>query len=311
MPVGSELAQRIQQGLALELQSGSRWPEGPLSDCLSRSPGLRDSHIQAMRRIESGITFKDSIDEYLDEWRDVPDMLDVGKLAISHQILKSERSTAFFLKEESSTTVSPVMTAIRDSWLGQILRYANPGVPRRQVDECLKDISFITFNYDRLLELALYWFIRYGQDQPQDAAIQQLVSIPIKHAYGSLGALPFQGGLVPLGSEAPYDVQRGASSIRTFTEESESAHRAAIQEMLREADKVVFLGFGFHPRNIELMLPEYFRSGEVRLYGTSVGLPQRVSDLLDLDLGAAGTAIQLHQTECASLLSTLRDDLFG
>ncbi len=264
-----------------------------------------------MRQIESGITFKDSIDEFLDEWRDVPDMLTVGKLAISHQILTSERATPFFLKEENSGAIAPVMTAIRDSWLGLVLRYANPGAPRRQVNDCLRGISFITFNYDRLLERALYWFIRFGQNQPQDQAVQQYRFIPIKHAYGSLGGLPIPNdGVVPLGSEAPYDIQRGASSIRTFTEESESEHRAAIQELMREADKIVFLGFGFHPRNIELILPEYFRNSGVKLYGTSIGLRQRTKDLLDLDLNSAGTSIELHDKFCGPLIDELRDDLF-
>lgn len=311
MPVGIELARRIQRDLSGELQSGTRWPDGPISDSLSRSPGLGDSHVKAMRRIENGIIFKESIDEYLDEWRDTENMLEVGKRAICHQILVGERSTKFCLSQENNTTVSPAMIAIRESWLGQILRYANPGRPRRRVNECLNGISFITFNYDRLLEQALYWFIRFGQDQTDEMAKEQFATVPIKHVYGSIGELPVpSGGSIQLGSAAPYDIQKGASSIRTFTEEAQSEHRADLQNLMKHADKVVFLGFGFHRRNIELILPDYFENGEVGVYGTDIGLRQRAKEQVDLSFASAGTSVLFHNRQCGELISEIRDELF-
>ncbi len=311
MPVGSELALRIQQSVSSELNSGTRWPSGPISDAISRQlGGLGDNHVQALRRIESGITFKDSIDEFLDEWREMPHLVECGKYLISHEILKAEANTFYpsLLRQEQGSSLA--FRSIRDSWLGQIFRFANPSQRRRDVEGCLAGISFVTFNYDRLLEAAIYSFIRYGQNIDEENAVRILKSVPILHAYGSLGplALPGSSG-IEIGSNDPWAIIRGAQEIRTFTEEFVSEQRELINFELFHADRIVFLGFGFHRRNLDLILPASLANG-AHAIATGVGLRSGQTTEVLNRFAHLGKEIKIFPMPCSDLLDNQREVIF-
>ncbi len=125
MPFGTELANRIQTQLTSELLTSSQFPDGVISGIFSRMGGLGADHVAAMTRIAQGITFADSIDEFLDEWSDQTLVMEVGKVAIAHQILEAEARTKFPQAIQNSVTATSAMTEIHNSWLGQILRYSN------------------------------------------------------------------------------------------------------------------------------------------------------------------------------------------
>lgn len=312
MPVGSELALRIQQSISSELNSGTRWPSGPVSDSISRQiGGLNEAHIQALRRIEQGVTFKESIDEFIDEWKDVPHLSHCGKLAICNEILSAEAKTLYpeLLRQENGSHLS--FRSVRESWLGQIFRFANPGKRRRDVEECLDGISFITFNYDRLLEAALYSFIRYGQNIDDANAVRILKSIPILHAYGSLGdlALPDNPG-IELGSKELWCVERSAKGIRTFTEEIASEHRERMVFEISRSDRIVFLGFGFHRRNLDLIMPESI-SGNKHAIATGIGLRDGQLTEVKNRFARIGKEIKIFPMQCSELIDQQREVIFG
>jgi hypothetical protein len=312
MPVGSELALRIQQSLAGELNSGTGWPNGPISDAISRQlGGVTDQHILAMRRIERGITFKESIDEFIDEWQDVPRLVECGKLAICHEILKAEANTLYpgLLRDEHGSSIA--FRSIRDSWLGQIFRFANPKARRRDVKQCLEGISFITFNYDRCLEAALYSFIRHGQNIDEAEAVELFQSVPVIHAYGSLGMISVPGvsGL-EIGSTEPWSISRGASSIRTFTEEFKSENKEEMSFHLFHADRIVFLGFGFHQRNLDLILPKSL-SSRSHVLATGVGLRPEQRDEIQKRMFHLGKEIKIFPVQCSELVDAHRQTIFG
>lgn len=73
-------------------------------------------------------------------------------------------------------------------------------------------------------------------------------AIPIIHVYGSLGAL----GEVPI-EEKPmrHVVTQAVKSLRIISESSEDTEH--IQERIRNASTVCFLGFGFHPENTKIL----------------------------------------------------------
>ena len=89
MPVGSELAVAIEDLVSRDLSEG----QGPVSSALSKSGGYTEAHKAAMVRIRDGIQSKDSIDDFLSEWDDIPDIGRVAKLAIAHVILNAERQS--------------------------------------------------------------------------------------------------------------------------------------------------------------------------------------------------------------------------
>jgi hypothetical protein len=88
-----------------------------------------------------------SIDKFL---RNRLEYIDIGKLAIAINILKSESNTVF----------STINNINNDNWLKYLMnRLENPS---EQLENGA--ISFITFNYDRLLEQFLFntFYYDYG-----------------------------------------------------------------------------------------------------------------------------------------------------
>lgn len=66
-------------------------------------------------------------------------------------------------------------------------------------------------------------------------------------------------------------MQTAAEKIKTFTEQVEDeALQRGIGDSIREADRIVFLGFGYHRQNIELL--KSVGKKNVQILGTSLGM---------------------------------------
>ncbi len=308
MPIGAELANRIQSQILTELRTEGRFSEGPISSVFASYGGLGSEQMQAMSRIEQGIIYRDSIDEFLDEWSDMPEMLRVGKTAIAFQILEAESRTRLCNGLSDSALAVTAMAEIRDSWLGQILRYANLHARRRDVRECLANIGFITFNYDRCLETALYLFCRFGQGLDHDSAKDVVESIPIIHAYGSLGSI-FESSddHVPFGMCESWYINRSAGKIRTFTEEKDDEHSWLVRRTVNMSEKIVFLGFGYHPQNLELLFPITLENRPV--YGTAYKMRPRQVNAAMTFFRKRDASWSHFDCECNVLLDSQRENL--
>jgi hypothetical protein len=119
-------------------------------------------------------------------------------------------------------------------------------------------VRFVTFNYDRSLEyfLAHAWRVKYNPDQVIDpSALRQLFI----HLHGQLGFLSEVGGTGPIvrygGSSdgiTDGDVLEASRSIKIVSEpHPDEPQFLEARRLIGEADRVVFLGFGFAPRNVE------------------------------------------------------------
>jgi len=88
------------------------------------------------------------------------------------------------------------------------------------------------------------------------------------HVYGVLGD-PWEGSK-PFGTQNAH-LASIATELRTYHEEFDNAeHERKIRELLGTAEKVIFLGFGFHPNNLQLLFPNY-EFHDTQLWGTSMG----------------------------------------
>lgn len=123
----------------------------------------------------------------------------------------------------------------------------------------LKKISFIIFNYDRCVEHFLFYSLQNYYGISDRAAVDYLGDLKIYHPYGTVGDLPWQDGqgATSFGQNvAGRELLSRAAQIRTFIEQTEDQVAVAeIRELLSEANIVVFLGFAFHPLNMELICP--------------------------------------------------------
>lgn len=165
---------------------------------------------------------------------------EVGKHAIVRALLPMEDASRLLESDPD------------DHWY----RYLVNVMPNRW-DE-LKDcaISFVTFNYDRSLELFLVktWVHRFGVTEYE--AFQMLKHFEIVHVYGSLGSIePNTPNYVPYGGENQVDwyLHSASKSLRVIPEDrvETNAEFERAKALIDRADILCILGFGYDPTNVE------------------------------------------------------------
>jgi hypothetical protein len=278
MPIGSALAFNIEQHLAVEFAQGAA--DGPIKKAIMRSPGgLAGAHHNAAARIRDSIFAKASIDDLLHEWRDTPEMIEVGKIAIANAILGGERKSVLGPTATSDPDkASAAVRALRECWLSYLVQNLQSQRPRRDLEGVFSEVGFITFNYDRCIEQYLYWaFQNVAGLNPGNAALA-VGRIPIVHVYGSLGSLPYAAGEsldLEFGSDATIH-QSVWRRIKTYTEEDHDRDSlSSIHALFRNAARIVFLGMGFHQQNMDLLLKDGPIRGDCDLWGTTQNLTKQ------------------------------------
>ena len=164
-------------------------------------------------------------------------------------------------------------------------------------------LRVVTFNYDRSLEQDLFIRLQYnypGKSEPEYAAKLE-ASVPIVHVYGSLGRVTWQAQ--EAGEAVPYDFQRYLGLLtsrrgpeyRAFDRDQE-AHRAIVhamrsielipaegekpaktdafdkaRQLIESAQALYYIGFGYHPNNIERLGIESLKKPR-KVMGTTLEL---------------------------------------
>jgi hypothetical protein len=312
MPIGSDLANRIQNLLHRDLHEQGKYGSGPITDALSRSGGYTDIHREAMSRILNGIHSVDSIDQFIHDCRKVEELPRVAKLCIAHLVLEAERKST--LHKAMADASALTFGGLRNTWLGRICRKANPGVSRQDFLESMSGISFITFNYDRCIEQFLRQWAELTLAIDREAAFRLAAQIPVIHAYGSLGTLPGLSDVIKMdelvfGEDDARYVNRGAGGIRTFTEEIESNHWQNLRFLVLSAHTIVFLGCAFHQQNLRVLFPDGPHDG-IDYYGTNYGM--RFAEIQDVGSYFSKTdgKKQFLEQKCASFVDSIEEAIF-
>ena len=131
------------------------------------------------------------------------------------------------------------------------------------------ELAVVTFNYDRSLEAYLHTALQYRFNLTENQALQELERIPIIHVHGELGAYP----------DIPYEqvhdlrkIEKISGSIQVIHELSDSPGSFCsprfekAHNFINKAERVVFLGFGFHPDNLRRLKVDWseFENRDVR-----------------------------------------------
>jgi len=137
-------------------------------------------------------------------------------------------------------------------------------------------LQIVTLNYDRSLEHFLFLAIRHSFGLEESKAAAMLSAIPVIHVYGKLGELPY------LSSEhqRPYSnildsdlVRLAAECINIMNEgQADSQEFQQARHMIIDAERVYFLGFGYHHTNISRLIhliPEWTKKGTRGRHTTS------------------------------------------
>jgi hypothetical protein len=134
-------------------------------------------------------------------------------------------------------------------------------------------VNFITFNYDRLLEHFMGNTLQHKFSSTKRDVKGLMGNIQILHLFGRLPELPWENlesGL-EYGANIDYEYLRNnAERIKTIHERTVVDYER-INFLIRNADRIFFLGFGFHEENLALLSLEKNIFKPTSIYATAFG----------------------------------------
>ncbi|MGA2782758.1 MAG: hypothetical protein ABSF13_12720 [Smithella sp.] len=139
-------------------------------------------------------------------------------------------------------------------------------------------ITFITFNYDRSLEYfiedsLLHSFLSADPQKKRD----QFEKIKMHHVYGCIDKLPSYGGKRFGAKYNSSDINRCSQNIKIVHETLEMNNE--VQEIIKNAERILFLGFGYAEENLQALGIGTVDYGTKKIYGTSLGLTERETNV--------------------------------
>lgn len=311
-PVGRQLAQQIGTKMDIRFE----WGDKPIGtgdhDLYSHIVHARRQEAnqfqKAAWRIRDGIPFAQSIDDFLDQHRNDAYVNLYGKVAIVQAIIEAERASKLYFNPVEGVETFDV-DRLADTWFVQFMYMLGRGVPRENIAQIFKNVSFVVFNYDRCIEHFLIHALKRAYAIGHEEAATLVGDLRIIHPYGDVGDL--KG--VPFGATRLNCVAL-SERIKTYTEQAVVAEiTSAIQEEVEQADCVVFLGFAYHSQNIQ-MIRVSNRSDKV-IYGTAFGMSEAdvsvVTSLIDRALSSPGPFHIENRLRCAELFNFYARSLTG
>lgn len=198
-----------------------------------------------------------SVDTFLERR---PDFRRLGKLWVATQIIRVENESR--LRRRS------------DDWYSTVVNTFD--APFDQLD--FSAITVVTFNYDRSLEHFLFNALRSRHKQDSDAVAKKLSTLRVIHVYGHVGLLDWQsaGGRKYRPDLHLDEIRNAADGINVISEgRDDSRELTEAQTAIKEADRVFFLGMGYHSENMRrLGLP--LANPNCLLSGSAYGLPNNL-----------------------------------
>ena len=222
--------------------------------------------IQIGFRSEKILEFRDAlhkcghynIDEFLEHRREFDN---IGKYAIALALVPHENTDLLFDVDEPQNWYKYLYSRMKSSL----------------EDFDKNNISFITFNYDRSLEHFLFTSLKHSYGVGDDKIAEKLSILKIIHLHGQLGFLPWQekdekGFFREYTSESDiYQITAATRNIKILHEDLDRDNQfLEARQILSEAEKIYFLGFGFHQINLK-RLDIVNLSGNKAIFGTSIG----------------------------------------
>ncbi len=258
LPTGAQLRMQLAKDVDIRFKHYSELASGS-PDVVDAMRIVSGGNINPMReagvRLSPVLKLQPSVDEALHFLSSDELAVRLGKLAVAHRILNAEGSSGV-IGGEGRADLS-AFDPPPDNWLFQFASLALAGLRRGEIDTAFDNVAIINFNYDRSLEQFLYLSLQRHGAADEEAARSAVAKLRILRPYGSLGPLPWQaqdGIWFGQRTDRHQIIVRAANNIRTFTEGfTDTSLGEEISGALRNAHLVVFLGFGYHRQNMELL----------------------------------------------------------
>lgn len=253
LPVGAELAATIRKKMDVLFEDGIKLTgdgDHDLLQQLHNKTRVQTNILQdAAFLIRDGIVLAQSIDDFLDQHRTNATVNLYGKAAIVKSILEAERnSSIFFGGPVTGEFFNPEKVA--NTWLVKFFHLLTRGVPKEALGTIFDNVAFIVFNYDRCIEYFLENALQKAYSISENEAAQWRQSLRIIHPYGRVDYSVAFGA-------ARVDYAALSQGIKTYTDQiDDRAILDSIENEMFQAEQIVFLGFGYHDQNMQLMQTE-------------------------------------------------------
>ncbi len=262
LPVGSTLKTQIADLLDINYDTFGRKLIRGSSEIAHAFTLLPDSNNRTLQeaawKIRDNMPIAPSIDNYMHTHSKNNELVQVGKLAITHAIIEAEKSSRLYVY--GNTSGIPIFDASKanKTWLGEFFKILVAETNFEQFLVSLENITFISFNYDRCIHQFFYYASLQYFDVPADEGERIIDALNIIYPYGSVGDFTFRAERghchtnfgASLGAK---QLIEQSQYLKTFTESVEDDTQSEIHDALVQADIVMFLGFGFLGLNMKLI----------------------------------------------------------
>ena len=323
LPVGEELKQAIASSLSFRVADHGYRVEGGDSKIMEalyqlvQQPGSQrgdvNPYLHAATLISKAMPQAQSIDNFIDSHRSDVRVAQCGKLAIASCILKAERGSA--LRVDRSNIYNRInFSGVSNTWFNGLFQLIVQSCQQEEVAARLRKLAVVSFNYDRCLEHFLHGALQNYYSMSPEQATAAMSHLQVFHPYGTVGVLPWSDpsrGVEYGGDPSSHQLNALAAQIRTFTESTDptSSEIVALRSTLRSAERIAFLGFAFHPLNLELLYgvkAKKATASDARVYATALGLSDSDARLIEGDLEILGgynaENVNLHKALTAAAL---------
>jgi len=218
-----------------------------------------NAYLSEARHIGDALPLAISIDNFIDNHKGNEKISLCGKLAIVRSILDAEKkSLLYFKKDRIDSNID--FPSIEETWYTAFFKILTENCGIDDLEDRFRSVTLIIFNYDRCVEHFLKNSLQKFYQISKDEASDLVGFIDIFHPYGSVGMLPWfnSGGSMDFGTEPnAEELLKLTHQIKTFTEETDpdSGEISIIRDHVKNARKLVFLGFAFHKINMQLISP--------------------------------------------------------
>ena len=251
-------------------------------DAISKGKTSWQEYLDACQLICDALPTAISIDNLMDAHRGNEFVEIAGKLAITKAIWSAEKKSklAGILENDRFNA-----SRIADTWLVPFFQILTENVRISEIDRIFDNLTIINFNYDRCIEFFLPYALWNYYSLPIDRCIEICKKLSMIHPYGVVGqnVYPNRGKHTPFGTTQS-DLLVHSQEIRTFCEGMIfETHREIISNKLTNAEHIVFIGFAFHPINMEML--EVKNSTAIRkVFGTSFNIPAPAKKVIESDI---------------------------
>lgn len=242
--------------------------EAPESDSCNtlKKLGYPPSEIAAFREALR-FSGRASVDAFLEHRTD---LMSIGKAAMACVLIPLENIGALFDADQS--------------WYQYLYERMNCALDSFTDNA----VSFITFNYDRSLEAYLHTALVHGYGVSADEAGKAVAGIRVIHVQGQLGSMPWEESS---SGTRPYEPTLAPESVATAREAMRVIHEdpgddpllAEAAVAINAAERVLFLGFGYHRMNVERLGLDIDRK-RAYLGGTAFELKDREKQAIKEEL---------------------------